>query len=185
MIDAIDEVTGQPIRRVSVEYGGLDRESFSGGTGSGTGRPDESQSQPSEAMNTNTTTAQNANANTAAAAAVESLRTADMNYDDNSAVEYAMSKANKRLSVTRLKTTEFDKEKKIEKKEKKEKEKAERASREAQGTSGSESDTPKPKVKLKKKEKAKNAEGKLISQGHEQYALTYGMMLGIRVSVSG
>jgi len=34
------------------------------------------------------------------------------------------------------------------------------------------------------REKAK-VEGREIQQGHEQYALTYGMMLGIRVSVCG
>jgi hypothetical protein len=30
----------------------------------------------------------------------------------------------------------------------------------------------------------RNVEGREIQQGHDQYALTYGMMLGIRVTVS-
>lgn len=143
MVDAIDEVSGRQVRRVSVDYG-------SGGDNTGE-HPPGSVSPGGTPMVPQVS---------GAAATVESLRTADMKYDDNSAVEYAMSKANKRLSVTRLKATGG-----------------------LPHTHKDKNDIP-HKPKSKRKEKAKNAEGRLITQGHEQYALTYGMMLGIRVSVS-
>jgi hypothetical protein len=92
--------------------------------------------------------------------AVENLRQRDIQYDSNSAADVALNKVNIRSSINR------------------------RASATLAAVISHE---PVPAATAsaapKKKEKARNAEGKLITQGHDQYALTYGMMLGIRVCV--